>query len=79
MDDKRTQSKPTAKSGIADFFSSVKQEFMKISWTEKEELKIYTKIVVVSTFVFGMGMLLVDVGIQQVLDGLNGFIRLITG
>ena len=79
MDDKRSQSKPVAGSGTFNFFGEVKQEFKKISWTDKEELKVYTKVVVAFTFLFGMAVLFVDVIIQQALGGLNGFIRLITG
>lgn len=79
MDDKRTQSKQAAGNGAFHFFGEVKQEFKKISWTDKEELKVYTKVVVAFTFLFGMSVLFVDVIIQQALSSLNGFIRLITG
>ena len=79
MDDKKSQSKTANGKNVFNFFGEVKQEFKKISWTEKDELKVYTKVVVAFTFVFGMSVLFTDVIIQNALAGLNGFIRLITG
>ncbi len=81
MDDKRSQSQQSAVSGkeVFSFIGDVKSEFKKISWTDKEELKTYTKVVVAFTFLFGILALFVDVIIQQTLAGFNGLIRLITG
>lgn len=81
MDDKRSQSQQSAVSGkeVFSFIGDVKSEFKKISWTDKEELKTYTKVVVAFTFLFGISALFVDVIIQQTLAGFNGLIRLITG
>lgn len=81
MDDKKSQTQAQQISGksLFNFIGEVKQEFKKITWTEKDELKVYTKVVVAFTFIFGMSVLSCDVIIQQVLAGLNGFIRLITG
>lgn len=81
MDDKKSQTQPQPMTGKSffNFIGEVKQEFKKITWTEKDELKVYTKVVVAFTFLFGMSVLFCDVIIQQALTGLNGFIRLITG
>ena len=62
-----------------NFLGDIKSEFSKISWTSPEELRTYTKIVVAGTFIFGMGIYLMDIIIQTVLSGLNGFMSLIAG
>lgn len=62
-----------------NFLGDIKSEFSKISWTSQEELATYTKIVVIGTFCFGMGIYLMDLTIQGVLSGLGAFIRLIGG
>jgi preprotein translocase subunit SecE len=62
-----------------DFVSDIKAEFGKISWTSREELKVYTKTVVAATFIFGMAVYLVDLIIQNGLAVLDFLIRLITG
>ena len=62
-----------------NFLGDIKDEFSKISWTNPEELVTYTKIVVIGTFCFGMGIYLMDLLIQGVLSGLGSFIRLIGG
>ena len=62
-----------------NFLGDIKSEFSKISWTSPEELRTYTKIVVAGTFIFGMGIYLMDIIIQTVLSGLNGIMSLIAG
>lgn len=54
------------------FFSDVKAEFKKITWTGKEELQTYTKIVVAATFLFGMGIYFIDLAIRAALSTLEG-------
>lgn len=44
-----------------------KEELQRVSWTSKEELKLFTKIVVGATFAFGLGIYLVDLTIKGVL------------
>lgn len=51
-----------------DFLSEMKQEFKKISWTGKEELFLYTRIVVIATLVAGFSVFAVDWCIQAVLE-----------
>lgn len=81
MDDKKTQVQKDSFSvkKIFNFVGDIKSEFKKITWTDKEELKVYTKVVVSFTFVFGMAVLFADIMIQKCLAGLNIAIRLITG
>ena len=46
----------------------LKNELKRVSWTEKEELKLSTKVVVGSIFFFGLGIYLVDLLIKGCLD-----------
>lgn len=62
-----------------NFLGDIKDEFSKISWTSPEELVTYTKIVVIGTFFFGMGIYLMDLIIQGVLSGFGSLVRLIGG
>ena len=62
-----------------DFIGDVKGEMKKITWTTQDELRTYTKIVVASTFVCGMSIFLIDVFIQNMLQGLGTLVRLISG
>lgn len=49
---------------ITDFVGDIKGELKRISWTSPEELRTYTKIVVGTTFFFGMGIYFMDLIIQ---------------
>lgn len=62
-----------------NFLGDLKDEFSKISWTSPDELKTYTKIVVIGTFLFGMGIYVMDLVIQGVLNGFESLIRFISG
>lgn len=62
-----------------DVLGNIKAEFGKISWTTPEELSAYTKIVVAGTFLFGMGIYVMDLVIQLVLNSLSFVMRLIGG
>lgn len=64
---------------LRDFFGDIKSEFTKISWTSPEELRSYTKIVVMMTIIFGMGIYFMDLIIQLVLNSLGFIMRLIGG
>ncbi|NGX57278.1 MAG: Protein translocase subunit SecE [Chlamydiae bacterium] len=83
MDTKKGQSSASESVGffrnIARFFGDVKQEIQKITWTNKEELRVYTKIVVGATFVLGLGIYAVDVILRTSLDGLSNIIHWIAG
>lgn len=60
-----------------DFFSDVKLEFLKITWTSPEELRTYTKIVVGMTVFLGMGIYCMDLAIQIALGTLEAIMRLL--
>jgi preprotein translocase subunit SecE len=62
-----------------DLIEQIKTEFRQITWTSKEELIGYTKIVVGATFVLGLGVYLVDLSIQSVMNILTLLSRLISG
>ena len=53
------------------YVKELKEELKRVSWTTKEELITSTKIVVGTTFAFGLGIYLVDLMIQGSLNGLN--------
>lgn len=60
---------------VADFVGEVKAELKRINWTSPEELKTYTKIVVGTTFFFGMGIYFMDLIIQAGLWILESALR----
>lgn len=62
-----------------DYVGEIKAEIQKISWTSKEELRVYTTIVVVATFAFGLGIYLIDLVIQTVLSSVAAIIHLMGG
>ena len=64
---------------VWDFFGDVKSEIKKITWTSPEELKTYTQIVVIATFLFGMGIFGIDLMIQGTLALLSSTVKLIVG
>ena len=76
--DETSESK-LSKTSISDFVGDVKAEVGKITWTSREEMQTYVKVVIGATFFFGMGIYLVDVIIQGILNGLSVLTRLIGG
>ncbi len=60
---------------ISDF----KAEIQKVTWTEKKELLSYTKVVMGCTFVFGLGIYLVDLAINTCMHGLSTLVKIIAG
>ncbi|MBA2367997.1 MAG: preprotein translocase subunit SecE [Candidatus Protochlamydia sp.] len=64
---------------VRNFVDDVKSEIFKINWTNREELIVYTKIVVMTTFLFGMSIYLLDLLIQGSLSGLSFMLRWISG
>ncbi len=83
MDAKKSRSTSSSKKlrgrKVVDFVGDVKQELNKVEWTNKEELKSYTKIVLVSMFVFGMFVYFIDLYIQSFLGGINLLVKFFTG
>ena len=64
---------------IIGFIGDVKGELKKISWTTKEELKAYTKVVVIATFIFGLAIYGVDLFIRGFLDGISVIFKVLGG
>lgn len=64
---------------MQEFIADVKSEIQKITWTNREELTVYTKIVVIATFAFGMSIYGLDLLIQGTLSGLHFLLSLISG
>jgi preprotein translocase subunit SecE len=76
---KAMQEKKLNKIRIRDFVEEVKAEVQRVTWTTREELQVYTKIVVASTLFFGLGIYFTDLIIQGVLNGFSSFVQLIGG
>lgn len=64
---------------VREFIADIKSEIYKITWTNREELLVYTKIVVGATFVFGMSIYFLDLIIQGTLSGLHFLLQFISG
>lgn len=62
-----------------EYFEDIKAEFAKISWTEGGEVFTYAKVVVVSTFFFGMLIYFTDLIVHRVLYGFDSLMKLIFG
>lgn len=84
MDIKKTQQTSAAENALSkrkvqDFVADIKSEIFKINWTSREELLVYTQIVVWTTLVMGLGIYVLDLIIQSCLAGLSFLIRFIGG
>jgi preprotein translocase subunit SecE len=64
---------------MQDFIGDIKSEFKKITWTSPEELRMYTKIVVIAILIFGLGIYVVDLVIQGLLSVLGSVMHMIFG
>jgi len=67
------------KQSRARYIRELKEELKKVTWTTKDELVFCTKVVVGSTFVFGIGIYLIDLVIKGVLNGFGSLVHLIFG
>lgn len=76
-EEKNVQEEALRKFKLRDWIADLKTEIKTIHWTSKEELRVYTQIVVAGTFFFGMGVYLVDLAIHSALNILNWITRLI--
>jgi preprotein translocase subunit SecE len=52
---------------IINFFVDIFKEMKKVSWPKKEEMRDYTKVVLVSMFIFAIFVYIVDKGISELL------------
>jgi preprotein translocase subunit SecE len=60
-------------------FEELKAEFWRISWTDAVELKVCTRVVVLSIFLFAMAIYLADLSVQSGLWVVSWVLRLIFG
>ena len=68
-----------SKKRVDSFVTDIKSEITKVHWTSREELVVYARIVVISTFVLGLGIYFTDIIIQTVLVALGSLVRMIAG
>lgn len=61
------------------FIQDLKAELKKVSWTTKEELLLSTKVVVVATFILGLGIYMIDLIVKSGLDLVAQISRLVFG
>lgn len=68
-----------AKKRGVGYVRELKEELKKVTWTTREELILCTKVVVGSTFIFGIGIYVVDFAIKGALQSISGIVHLIFG
>ena len=61
------------------YLTELKEELKKVSWTSKSELLLSTKVVIVATFVLGLGIYVIDLLIKTFLDNFAMIMRWIFG
>ena len=59
------------------FIADVKNEVKKITWTTKKELKSSTRIVILTTVLFGFTIYLIDFLLKNALEVVSHILRLI--
>lgn len=64
---------------VFSYISGFKGEVRKISWTERKELWKLTRIVLLSMFVFGFSVYLVDILFREALLGVMNLLGKIFG
>ena len=75
----QTEREPSKKRLRSGYVRELKEELKKVTWTSKDELIGFTKIVVGATFFLGLGIYGVDLLIKGVLNGFGTLVRLIFG
>jgi len=76
---KKAQLTGKKKNGGRSFFGELKEELKKVSWTTKDELISSTKVVLLTIFLFGLGIYVVDLLVKGVLEGIKVSLRFIFG
>lgn len=61
------------------YIREVQNELKKVTWTSKLELIFCTKAVIIATFLFGLAIYAVDLGIRGVLESLASVFQKIFG
>jgi preprotein translocase subunit SecE len=77
MESKRNIAKK--RKSLFTYIQELKDELKKVSWTTSEELKFSTKMVVLTTVFFGLGIYLVDFFIKGSLDSIRTVLHFIFG
>jgi preprotein translocase subunit SecE len=70
---------PSRIAAVAEFIGEVKEEFKRITWTSRDEIRSYAKIVVGMTFCCGLAIYLVDLVIRAALGTISSLFHLIVG
>ena len=61
------------------FIASLKKEITKITWPSKKSLKVSAKVVIISMFVFGLGIYCADLFVNKALAMLNSVVFRLIG
>jgi preprotein translocase subunit SecE len=69
----------TEKKKKLSFLREVQNELKKVTWTSKQELIFCTKAVIIATFLCGLTIYVVDLGIRGVIDLAGNIVRMIFG
>jgi len=77
MDTGKTNSKKSK--SVFSYIQDLKDELRKVSWTSQDELSFSTKMVVLATVFFGLGIYLVDFLIKNGLEFVKIIVRFIFG
>lgn len=72
----QTRSGSRSKSSVS-WLEGMRSEFKKISWTSRQELKVYTKVVIASTFVVGLGIYVLDLLARGALNAIGSLVKAI--
>lgn len=70
---------PFSFSALYDFIGEIKNELQRINWTSSDDLKVYVKVVVCVTFIFGLSIYGVDLVIQAILHALRFVVHALFG
>lgn len=76
---KKTPTEKKKRKDLFTFISNLKEELKKVSWTTKAELLSATKIVVLATFCFGIGIYGIDLVIKGLLELIKSTLLFIFG
>lgn len=66
-------------SALYHFIGEIKSELQRIQWTTADDLKVYVKVVVSVTFIFGLSIYGVDLVIQAILHTLRFIVHALFG
>ena len=79
VQEKRVAHRMPSMKKTSQYIDRVKEEFHKIQWTDGEEVKVYAKVVIATTFVLGMAIYFMDLIIQKTLGGVEMLFKLLFG